>query len=307
MSGSTKAVTVIGATGKLAVPVVHRWVTQGVAVRAVVRDVDKARALLPSEVTLTQGDLRDVESLRRSLEDTRYLYLNLSTDTLDPSRDFYTEHQGVANVLEASKSVGVEQIVQLSGLGAHPANADLPGPPFFPNVVRMRGHALVRASGIPFTLLHATWFFDSLRMFVRDGVFTTIGRFPGPFYFTNSYDLADQALSAFGNSVAHDRDFALQGPDAIRLEDAAARFVALVAPGMRVRQVPLAVATAMSWVVPELRMPVALTRYLRRFPDHLLAEETWEVLGRPTFTLESFFRTGLPATPTSAAIPPAAA
>ncbi|MEO0602523.1 MAG: NAD(P)H-binding protein [Myxococcota bacterium] len=299
---SADNVTVIGATGSLAVPVIHRWASRGVAVKALVRDVDKARGLLPGETELIRADLRDVDSLRRGLAGTRHLYLNLSTNTLDPNRTFYPEHQGVENVLQAVRGGTVEQILQLSGLGSHPANADRM--PFFPNVVRQRGQTRIRESGIPFTFFHATWFLDAFPRFVRNGSVTLLGRFDSPFYFANSTDLADQVHRAIGNPAAAGRDFAIQGAEALPVDEAIARFVAVVSPGMPVRRLPLWLASALGLVVPQLRYAVAMTRFLQGFSAELLAEETWEVLGRPTSTLEDFFRAGGPIAP--AAVIPAA-
>lgn len=290
MTKRSDEVTVLGATGMLAVPVIRRWAAHGLTIRALVRDLDKARALLPDGVTLVQADLRDVESLRRGLEGTRHLYLNLSTDTVDPNLDFYAEHQGIANLLKAAEGQGVEHILQLSGLGAHPANPDPLGAAFVPNVVRKRGQALIRASGIPFTFFHASFFLDTLPKFVRNGAFTTIGTYRHPFFFTNSLDLADQVHRAMSNPDAMGRDFAVQGTESIAMEQAAARFLAIVAPGTPVRSVPLWIAQAMSWFMTDLRVLVAVSRYLTRAEAPLLAEDSWAVLGRPTFDLEAFFR-----------------
>ncbi|MEN0061136.1 MAG: NAD(P)H-binding protein [Myxococcota bacterium] len=284
----TDHIAVIGATGRLAIPVLHRWASQGVSVKALVRDVDKARGLLPSGTTLVAADLQNVESLRRGLDGSRFLYLNLSTETLERNRAFYTEHQGIANILQAARGGSIEHILQLSGLGAHPANADVV-PDFLPNVVRLRGQALLRESGIPFTLFHATWFLDSLPRFVRNGALMLLGTYPRPFYFTNTTDLADHVRQAMANPRALNRDFAVQGSEALHVDDAAARFVAVTSPKMQIRRIPLWAASAMSVFMPTLRMPVAMTKYLLSFPDKLLAEDTWEVVGRPNLTLERFF------------------
>lgn len=82
-----KHITVIGATGKLGILTVKRLIENGISVTAIVRDTKKAKVILPTEVTLIEGNLEDVDSLKRALKNTEYLYLNLSAP--DPYADLY--------------------------------------------------------------------------------------------------------------------------------------------------------------------------------------------------------------------------
>ncbi|HKJ40823.1 MAG TPA: NAD(P)H-binding protein, partial [Sunxiuqinia sp.] len=75
----SKQLSVIGATGKLGIPMIHRLIQQGIEVTAIVRNVEKANETLPAEVKLVEGDLKDVDSLNRALKNTGTLYLNSST------------------------------------------------------------------------------------------------------------------------------------------------------------------------------------------------------------------------------------
>jgi uncharacterized protein YbjT (DUF2867 family) len=59
---TSRTVAVIGATGKLAIPVVKELV-KSFQVRAIARSPDKARAVLPASVEIVQGDLKDPISL----------------------------------------------------------------------------------------------------------------------------------------------------------------------------------------------------------------------------------------------------
>ena len=113
-----KQLTVIGATGKLGIPTVARLVENGVQIKAIVRNPATAKEKLPENVEIVQGDLSDVNSLKKALTGTEYLYLNLSAP--DPSAEFITEIHGVQNILEAT-GTQLKQIIKISGLGAlHP-------------------------------------------------------------------------------------------------------------------------------------------------------------------------------------------
>ncbi|MEL6348824.1 MAG: NAD(P)H-binding protein [Myxococcota bacterium] len=294
MSSAVNEITVIGATGSLARPTISRWLEQGLQVKAIVRNPEKARSRLPESVQLIHGDLRDVESLRRGLEGTRHLYLNLSTSTLRPDLDFYTEREGIANLLMAARGQGIEQILKISGMGVLHPEFSLQGRELFPNAIRKPGHVLLRESGIPFTLFHPSWFLDALPRLIRGGTFTMIGQLPHPIYFNNTDDYAQQVQTAMGNPDAFNRDFAIQGPHAILFDEAAKRFLAITAPDTPIRRIPMWLAQGMGLFNAEVRLAAHMMAFFMQFRESLVAEETWKVLGMPTTSLEDFFQRRTP-------------
>lgn len=289
MSTVVKEVTVIGATGNLARPMIHRWIQQGLQVKAIVRDVETAQKCLPDSIQFARGDLRDVESLRRGLEGSRHLYLNLSTNTLRSDLDFYTEREGMVNLLEAARGQGIEQILKISGMGVLHPEFSLRGRELFPNTIRKQGQVMLRESGIPFTLFHPTWFLDTLPRLIRGGVFGMIGKLTHPIYFTNTDDYTRQVWSALGNPRAMNQDFAIQGAEGILLEEAAQRFLAIVAPGTPIRRLPLWLGQLLGLFNAELGLAAHMMGFFNQFQESLVAQETWAVLGEPTTSLEDFF------------------
>ena len=65
-----KEITIIGATGTLGLPVTKELNNKGVNVKAVVRDVEKAKEILPENVEVVYGDVSDKESLTKALTDS---------------------------------------------------------------------------------------------------------------------------------------------------------------------------------------------------------------------------------------------
>ena len=72
------SITIFGATGHLARPVIDAFLAAGWAVRALVRDEAAARAKLPAVVQLVPGDLRDAAAVARALAGAECVYCNLS-------------------------------------------------------------------------------------------------------------------------------------------------------------------------------------------------------------------------------------
>ena len=69
---SNKTILVIGGTGMLGRPVVRRLMKDSLPVRAFVRDMERARGLLPQGVDLIMGDLRNILSIDAALEASRW-------------------------------------------------------------------------------------------------------------------------------------------------------------------------------------------------------------------------------------------
>ncbi|MEZ2417288.1 SDR family oxidoreductase [Luteibacter sp. RCC_6_2] len=97
-------ILVTGATGNVGRQVVEQLVKRGADVRALVRDPSKAN--FPASVTVAQGDLLDVDSLRAAFSGVSTLFL-LNAVTADE----YTQALIALNIARES---GIERIVYLS-------------------------------------------------------------------------------------------------------------------------------------------------------------------------------------------------
>lgn len=65
---------VIGATGALGQAIVLRLISEGIPVRAVARDANRARELLPDEVEIATADATELESLQAVCQDAAVIY-----------------------------------------------------------------------------------------------------------------------------------------------------------------------------------------------------------------------------------------
>ncbi|MDA9509638.1 NmrA family transcriptional regulator [Bradyrhizobium sp. CCBAU 11386] len=97
-------ILVTGATGTIGRQVVEQLVKRGADVRALVRD--RAKANFPAGVTVAQGDLLDVDSLRGALTGVSTLFLLNAV-----AADEFTQALIALNV---AREAGVERVVYLS-------------------------------------------------------------------------------------------------------------------------------------------------------------------------------------------------
>src|SRR4051812_36718980 len=110
-------VLVTGATGLIGNAIAKKLVVAGTRVRALVRDVDRARPLLPAEVDLRKGDVTDVSSLREAVRDARHVFHAAGMPEQwqrDAAVFDRVNREGTVNVLEAALAAGVERVVYTS-------------------------------------------------------------------------------------------------------------------------------------------------------------------------------------------------
>lgn len=118
---------VAGATGETGRRIVQELVARNIPVRALVRDPEKARAILPPEAELVMGDVLQTESLNTALGDsTVVLCATGAKPSFDPTGPYKVDFEGTKNLVDAAKSKGIEHFVLVSSLCTsqlfHPLN-----------------------------------------------------------------------------------------------------------------------------------------------------------------------------------------
>ena len=157
-----KTILVTGATGRVGRQVVHQLVNRGADVRALVRDPSKAD--FPASVNLVQGDMLDLESLRRAFVGVRTLFLLNAV-----AGDEFTQALIALNVARES---GVERVVYLSVMHAE----RFVNVPHF--AVKSGAERMIEQMGFSATILRPAYFMDNEHM-AKD-VIVNHGVYPMP-------------------------------------------------------------------------------------------------------------------------------
>ncbi len=118
---------VAGATGETGRRIVQELVKRQIAVRALVRDLETGKKVLPPEAELMVGDVLDLNSLTKAVADcTVLLCATGARPSLDPSGPYQVDYQGTKNLVNIAKAQGIEQFVLVSSLCVsqffHPLN-----------------------------------------------------------------------------------------------------------------------------------------------------------------------------------------
>lgn len=120
-------VLVAGATGATGSLIVKTLVEKNIAVRAMVRDLPKAKEMLPEGVELVVADLRKKETLEAAIADCEYV---ISAAAARPGWNiaaFYqVDYVGTKNLMDIAEAKGVQQFILVTSLCVskffHPLN-----------------------------------------------------------------------------------------------------------------------------------------------------------------------------------------
>lgn len=143
-------VLVVGATGGIGRLVVQEAVREGFAVRALARNPRKAADVLPPGAEVVEGDLTRPETLEGAVSGVdAIIFTHGANGGEDPQA---VDYDGVRNVLLALNGRRV-RIVLMTAIGLTNRTA-------FGTLVdwKRRSERLLRASGLPYTIVRPGWF-----------------------------------------------------------------------------------------------------------------------------------------------------
>ena len=144
---------VAGATGETGRRIVKELVKRNIPVRALVRDLQQARAILPESVELVVGDVLKADSLSAAMADSTVLFCATGAKpSFDPTGPYKVDYEGTKNLVDVAKAKGIEHFVFVSSLCTsrffHPLNL------FFLILVwKKRAEEYIQNSGITYSIV----------------------------------------------------------------------------------------------------------------------------------------------------------
>jgi uncharacterized protein YbjT (DUF2867 family) len=144
---------VAGATGETGRRIVQALVGRQIPVRAMVRNMEKARGMFSEDVELVVGDVLKLESLRGAIGDcTVILSATGAAPSFDPTGPYKVDYEGTKNLVDVAKEKGIEHFVMVSSLCTsqlfHPLNL------FWLILVwKKQAEEYLQKSGVPYTIV----------------------------------------------------------------------------------------------------------------------------------------------------------
>jgi uncharacterized protein YbjT (DUF2867 family) len=159
-------ILITGATGYIGRHLVARLVAQGERPRCLVREMNRAKRILPTDkVELVQGATTSPASLDAAVQgvDTIVHAAFLTADRKQSTGNEYekTNVQGTANLIQAAKKAGVKRIIEIGGLGTRP---DKPGSYM---QGRYLAEKMLKESGLDWTIIQPSVLFGKNAPFIK--------------------------------------------------------------------------------------------------------------------------------------------
>lgn len=282
-----KTVFFIGATGNLGRPVCEELVRSGFAVTAYVRNLEKARSLLPDPVKLVEGDIADEDRLAAAMAGFDIVYLSLSVAQTERPDDFHPEGAGLENAILAAKRAGVRRVAYLSSL-VHRYQG-MNGFDWWAFEIKAKAVKFIKRSGIPYTIFYPSTFMEALETARQGKKIAVGGRSPIKMYYVAAQDYAKMVGKALSYEGSDNQEYDIQGAEGMTQVEAAQRYVAAY------RKEILGVSVAPMWLFALLRFLSQRFNYLyhiltalNQYPETFNGEKAWEDLGKPVLTIEDF-------------------
>jgi len=155
MTAHSTTVLVVGATGSIGRLVVEEAIRYGYATRALVRDPAKARSL-PPEADVVVGDVTRPETPSRAVDGVSAVVFTLGSDGAGKVGAESVDYGGVRNVLNALTS-RTARIALMTSIGVTNRTGTYNRTTEAHDWKR-RSERLVRASGLPYTIVRPGWF-----------------------------------------------------------------------------------------------------------------------------------------------------
>ncbi len=169
MTITNKTILIIGGTGMLGKPVAKQLKADGFNVRLLARNPEKAQKLLGEGYEIVKGDVDSPATLKEAMNSVDGVHISLKggPTEADFDRMDYLATRDIANV---AKELGVGRVTILSAYAVSEEKADTPE-----SKSKVKGEAALKSSGVPYTIFRASWFMETLPLFVQGKSISLIG------------------------------------------------------------------------------------------------------------------------------------
>ncbi len=281
---TNEKILIVGATGMLGQPVTRKLKEDGFEITILSSDSAKARTIFGNEFEIVDGDVTNFESLKRPLEGKDLLYINLSAK-IDPLKYQKIEIEGTANLARAAREAGLKRIMNISSAASKGKEN---GAIYLDAKVRAENSLI--ESGVPYTVMRPSWFFETLPHFVQDGRAAILGKQPMQINWLAASDYAAQVSNAFRSQAAARKCFYNLGPEKLTMAEALQIYCDWFFKGMKVKEVPFWIAKllALSTGNKKLQMAIPFFEYFAVQDENVDSSPADSLLGSNKTTISKW-------------------
>ncbi|QGY47481.1 NAD(P)H-binding protein [Maribellus comscasis] len=270
-------ISVIGASGMLAKPVIQQLEEKGFQLRLFSRTVNPSMFI--NDYDIIQGDIFNPADLHKAVNGCDAIHISISK--LD-------EKKAAGLIVNVAKEKGIQLISMVSGCTVSEENRWFK---FIDN--KFHAEELIKNSGIPWIIFRPTWFFESLDLMIRNGKATMIGEQPHPYHWVAADDFARMVAEAYSKKQAQNRVFSVYGPETYLMKDILEKYCQNNYPEIKkvsVAPIPLLKVIAGLTGNKELKEACKLFAYFQKVKEPEIPSETNEILGQAELNFENWLK-----------------
>ncbi|MDD2798349.1 MAG: NAD(P)H-binding protein [Bacteroidales bacterium] len=282
-----KKITVIGSTGMIGVPVTKELIKAGFDVTLLVRNIEKAKKIFGSGINYVKGDLNDKISIAESLKEADGLYVNISTKATDKESEFNPETDGLDNILSVAKELRIKQVAYLSSFLARNYKGD-----WWVMKAKNKSIQKVKNSGLNYTIFYPSNFMENFENgFVRGNKMTIMGNPKEKAWWISGEDFGRTVVAAFNLEKAKNREYPVQGLEALTIGEACQIAVENYAKQkLTLSHAPMGLFKFLAIFVGELKFVTKLMDVMYANKEPFESQKTWDELSKPAVTIEKYVK-----------------
>lgn len=282
MTTTNKTILIIGGTGMLGKPVAQQLKADGFNVRLLARNPEKAQKLLGAGYEIVKGDVDNHAELRTAMTGADGVHISLKGGPTEA--DFERmDHFAVRDIARIAKEKNVGRVTLISAYAVSVEKADTPE-----SRSKVKGEAALKSSGVPYTIFRASWFMETLPLFVQGKSISLIGNQIHPLHWITAEDYARMVSKSYQTDETLNKELYIFGPEAYTMGDAMKIYAEH--KGIKVSRMStqmLAVMGALTFNAEWKGMAVLMKHYENWGEDGSPEEANW-LLGAPRITLKEW-------------------
>jgi len=275
-------VLIIGATGMLAQPVIKHLSQNNHTLVLFSRNITTNS--IPGDHSIVPGDMFKKEDLQKAIEGCDAIHLNLNR---------VDDYLAVKNIVEVASEKGVKLISYITGSTVCKENI------WFDMIhKKYRAEREIIKSGIPYIIFHPSWFFETLKLMVRDGKAMIFGKQVKPWHWIAADDYGRMVAKAYDESRAHNKILQVYGTESFLMKDILLQYAQHVNPEIKeVKSIPIFIAKAIALFkgIEPLKYAAQLYGYFDKVKEPAVDSESAELLGKPPTDFNTWLEAQKPA------------
>jgi uncharacterized protein YbjT (DUF2867 family) len=281
---SSKTILVIGGTGMLGKPVAQQLKADGFNIRLLARNPEKAQKLLGAGFEIVKGDVDNHAALKEAMTGVDGVHISLKGGPTEADFD-RMDHLAVRDIAQIAKDKNVGRVTLISAYAVSEEKADTPE-----SKSKLKGEAALKSSGVPYTIFRASWFMESLPLFVQGKSMSLIGNQIHPLHWIAAEDYARMVSKSYQTDETLKKELYIFGPESYTMGEAMKIYTEIAAPESKVSPISTKMLSILGTLTfnTEWKSMATLMRHYERHGEDGSPEEANRLLGTPTTTLKEW-------------------